>query len=149
MNCPACKDPMLVLEYEEVEVDYCVSCHGIWLDAGELELLFGDRAITEGFMTAGCPSHAKGEQVLRCPECRRKMKKETTGGEPPVVYDHCPNNDGVWFDQGELATVLKNGSSAQGGDQVAHWLHEMFLAEDEEAMPPDEDVEAKPSTGEA
>ncbi len=135
MNCPACNDPMLVLEYEEVEVDYCVSCHGLWLDAGELELLFGNREISDGFMTAGCPSHAQDETTRRCPECRRKMLKETTGGTPPVVYDHCPVNDGIWFDEGELALVLKNGSPAQGGDQVVNWLHDMFRGQEEDTPP--------------
>ena len=33
---------MIVLELESVEIDYCLSCSGIWLDAGELELLLGN-----------------------------------------------------------------------------------------------------------
>ncbi len=41
MNCPVCKEPMIVLELDEVEIDHCISCGGIWLDAGELELLIG------------------------------------------------------------------------------------------------------------
>ncbi|MCK7521491.1 MAG: zf-TFIIB domain-containing protein [Ignavibacteriales bacterium] len=28
-----------MLELEQIEVDYCTSCEGVWLDAGELELL--------------------------------------------------------------------------------------------------------------
>jgi len=39
MNCPVCKDSMVVLELEQVEIDYCTGCEGVWLDAGELELL--------------------------------------------------------------------------------------------------------------
>ena len=27
---------MLVVEYRDVEVDYCLSCRGIWFDSGEL-----------------------------------------------------------------------------------------------------------------
>ena len=42
MRCPVCKEPMLIIEHEAVEVDCCAACGGIWLDAGELELLFGD-----------------------------------------------------------------------------------------------------------
>ena len=33
---------MIALELAEVEVDYCTACGGIWLDAGELELLLGN-----------------------------------------------------------------------------------------------------------
>ncbi|MCL4278881.1 MAG: zf-TFIIB domain-containing protein, partial [Ignavibacteriaceae bacterium] len=39
MLCPVCNNPMIVLELEQVEVDYCTNCAGVWLDAGELELL--------------------------------------------------------------------------------------------------------------
>ena len=39
MDCPACKEPLIVLELNEVEIDNCVSCGGIWLDKGELERL--------------------------------------------------------------------------------------------------------------
>ena len=38
MNCPACKASELrpVLTKQGVEVDYCDSCGGIWLDKGEI-----------------------------------------------------------------------------------------------------------------
>jgi len=42
MDCPVCKNAMITLELQEVEIDYCTDCGGIWLDAGELELLLGE-----------------------------------------------------------------------------------------------------------
>ena len=123
---------MVILEYEHVEVDYCVSCHGVWLDAGELELLFGDREQVAGFMTAGGEAPAGREKPRPCPLCRRKMAKRVTGGPDPVTYDQCARGDGLWFDRGELASVLKHGSPAPGGAAVAGWLREMFPARDEE-----------------
>lgn len=116
---------MIVLEYNEVEVDYCAACGGVWLDAGELELLFGDRAMCEGFMSAGAGA-GSGEKPRRCPICRCKMAKEGTGGDHPVVYDRCRRGDGLWFDRGELALVLQHGSPAPGGEAVGQWLREMF-----------------------
>ena len=50
MDCPVCKNAMIVLELDEVEVDYCTECEGIWLDAGELELLLGDAARSEALL---------------------------------------------------------------------------------------------------
>ena len=41
MDCPVCREPMIGLEYEKVEVDYCPACAGVWLDEGELEVLLG------------------------------------------------------------------------------------------------------------
>ncbi len=38
MNCPTCPDTTLVMtERSGVEIDYCPSCRGVWLDRGELD----------------------------------------------------------------------------------------------------------------
>ncbi|WP_236843925.1 zf-TFIIB domain-containing protein, partial [Campylobacter lanienae] len=38
MLCPVCKDVNLVMsERSGVEIDYCPSCRGVWLDRGELD----------------------------------------------------------------------------------------------------------------
>ena len=116
---------MLILEYEAVEVDFCSACAGIWLDAGELELLFGERDIAQGFLSAGQPAKT-GESVRDCPICRKPMDKHATASPCPVIYDHCPDGDGLWFDEGELATVLERGSNVEGGAAVTEWLRSLF-----------------------
>jgi hypothetical protein len=51
MQCPVCKDTQLVIsERQGIEIDYCPSCRGVWLDRGELDKLI-DRA------TAAAPPH--------------------------------------------------------------------------------------------
>ena len=47
MQCPVCKRPMISLELNEVEVDHCVACGGVWLDSGEMELLLDGAANRE------------------------------------------------------------------------------------------------------
>ena len=37
MKCPNCSDTLLMTERHEVEIDYCPSCRGVWLDKGELD----------------------------------------------------------------------------------------------------------------
>jgi Zn-finger nucleic acid-binding protein len=40
MKCPHCPDTTLVMsDRQGVEIDYCPSCRGIWLDRGELDKL--------------------------------------------------------------------------------------------------------------
>ncbi len=39
MNCPRCGTPLNAHTLHDVSVDECPSCHGMWLDAGELEAL--------------------------------------------------------------------------------------------------------------
>ncbi len=38
MNCPVCKNtPLVMTDRSGVEIDYCPSCRGVWLDRGELD----------------------------------------------------------------------------------------------------------------
>jgi uncharacterized protein len=37
MNCPKCKEPLLSSERQNVEIDFCPQCLGIWLAKGNLE----------------------------------------------------------------------------------------------------------------
>lgn len=40
MKCPNCPSATLIMaERQGVEIDYCPSCRGIWLDRGELDKL--------------------------------------------------------------------------------------------------------------
>lgn len=37
MKCPSCNETLLMSQKQNVEIDYCPNCRGIWLDRGELE----------------------------------------------------------------------------------------------------------------
>ncbi len=38
MNCPTCPQSALVMsERSGIEIDYCPTCRGVWLDRGELD----------------------------------------------------------------------------------------------------------------
>jgi uncharacterized protein len=39
LKCPKCGMDLQTLSKGKVEVDTCFNCHGLWLDAGELESL--------------------------------------------------------------------------------------------------------------
>jgi Zn-finger nucleic acid-binding protein len=40
MFCPHCKDvPLAMTDRQGIEIDYCPTCRGIWLDRGELDRL--------------------------------------------------------------------------------------------------------------
>jgi hypothetical protein len=40
MKCPHCPDSTLLMtERQGVEIDYCPTCRGVWLDRGELDKL--------------------------------------------------------------------------------------------------------------
>ena len=37
MKCPTCNETLLISDKNGIEIDYCPSCRGIWLDRGELD----------------------------------------------------------------------------------------------------------------
>lgn len=37
MLCPTCQVDLIVAERQNVEIDYCPKCRGVWLDRGELD----------------------------------------------------------------------------------------------------------------
>lgn len=39
LQCPKCDGTLVVVVYEDVRIDRCNKCNGVWLDAGELEQL--------------------------------------------------------------------------------------------------------------
>ena len=54
MKCPHCKSvDLLMSERSGVEIDYCPTCRGVWLDRGELDKIL-ERAGREG----GAPAPA-------------------------------------------------------------------------------------------
>jgi len=58
---------MLVLELEGVEIDYCPLTNGIWLDAGELDVLFEDRKAAEEFISSFSIDERSREKKLHFP----------------------------------------------------------------------------------
>ena len=50
MKCPKCGHDLVEKGYADILIDECASCKGIWLDAGELELLLGGRK-SKGFLS--------------------------------------------------------------------------------------------------
>ena len=110
MICPTCRNAMIVVEHEKIELDYCTNCSGTWFDSGELELLLEVMGL-EGSSPPiadmlSFPEARTTEKKRRCPICGQKMKKTTIGDELEVLIDVCPNGDGLWFDGGEVSRLI-------------------------------------------
>ena len=43
-HCPKCHGSLVEIAFEEVRIDRCNKCHGVWLDPGELERLTGQES---------------------------------------------------------------------------------------------------------
>jgi Zn-finger nucleic acid-binding protein len=132
MRCPACKSLLIVVEWRQIELDHCPACKGTWFDAGELDLLLAgiDLSAEAGLrQLLGQPESDTDEKRIRCPRCRRKMRKAVfRDAEGGITVDLCDRGDGVWFDRGEV-TALAAALGHAGSTATAHmgeYLGDLF-----------------------
>lgn len=142
MRCPADKSDMIVVEHQQIELDFCLQCEGVWFDSGELDLLvsaFKSQGIDESVNDLLTPVVAKVSEARRkCPVCGHKMSKVWLGQEPRVLIDSCPLGDGFWFDGGELHQVFQQ-LATQGSQDVISFLGNAFRA----TLKPEDEKEQK------
>ena len=122
MECPACKNSMVILELNQVEIDYCSSCKGIWLDGGELELIVSSsdqKDISKSFSLKKDYDEVK----RKCPICKKKMDK-VEFEKSEIVIDRCIKGHGLWFDRGELKSLLK--SAEKQNNQIINLFQDVF-----------------------
>ncbi len=111
MICVRCKSTMRKIARDNVLVDRCPDCGGIWLDAGELELLEGGDGFDKQEILIQARKELMDEArrmvtvVGLCPKCERsKLHKVSKRGVELDVCGHC---EGIFFDEGELDRVLE------------------------------------------
>lgn len=127
MNCPVCKQSaMVTLELDEVEIDYCTQCDGIWLDKGELELLLGEPQKAKDLLNSFQADAGNAEKVLKCPICYKNMQKIIVGNtKSKLLIDKCRKGDGLWFDKGELHNIVENAQLDEN-NKIKTLLTDMF-----------------------
>lgn len=121
MYCPVCNKSMIILEYEEVEIDYCPSCAGCWLDQGELELLLE----TSGQMYDLSKFKSSPKSKRRCPRCRKKMHADLFP-DTNIEVDICPHDEGIWLDRGELVGIAELESESSASQKIKEYFKELF-----------------------
>ncbi|HMO52843.1 MAG TPA: zf-TFIIB domain-containing protein [Kiritimatiellia bacterium] len=116
MNCVRCKSTMRKVPRDNVLVDRCPECGGIWLDAGELEMLESgvghDRAVLLHQARKEIMLEAKRlvSVVGMCPKCERdRLQVVKRRG---VELDVCDDCGGIFFDEHELEQMLEHKSES-------------------------------------
>jgi Zn-finger nucleic acid-binding protein len=138
MICPVCRYDMIVVEYHDIELDYCNSCKGVWFDSGELELLLKSQGLEEAkvFLDGILNSQEaiSSEKKRKCPICGHKMRKTAIGKQPQVLIDMCRDEHGLWFDGGEVTHLLRHHLAGEqlpkhdSREQIISFLEEVFEA---------------------
>lgn len=113
MKCPTCKTSLRVDHYEQIEIDRCDTCNGLWLDDREMMAIIRKRdtkasqtILTEVLSNAhrGLPAQT-GQDPRGCPRCSGPLKQLNHSYSSGIILDSCPKGHGVWLDEHELEKV--------------------------------------------
>jgi uncharacterized protein len=134
MICPVCHKDALIVEYNNVELDYCPNCNGVWFDSGELELLLEAAGLgTRESFLAGMKNSQEAdipEKKRRCPICLRKMRKVYIDEQKKIVTDVCKGGHGIWFDGGEVTGLIESLANKESQEteskRVLSFVRDMF-----------------------
>ena len=106
MRCPKCACEMMPISVQQVMVDRCPVCHGIWLDKTELEAVTVKglvQHIDVGVLDKNAP--VGDDRAAFCHACQAHMMSLTGTGD--IELDWCERCGGMFFDKGEL-TIRQN-----------------------------------------
>jgi Zn-finger nucleic acid-binding protein len=108
LTCVKCTSVLDRTRIDDVEVDHCPRCGGLWLDHGEVERL-GRKMQSDMEKLTRLLSPRKGpppvptELTVHCPACTNLLKEVALG---TLHVDFCSRCKGVWLDRGELDAAL-------------------------------------------
>ena len=110
MECLRCKVSMekrkLTEQQEELELDQCPQCEGVWLNARTMAQL---ESIVEPVMweVRQIPQDIDQLIGLYCPTCAGHplLVKADHHRDSKVVIDYCSECQGCWLDKGELQAI--------------------------------------------
>jgi Zn-finger nucleic acid-binding protein len=107
MKCPKCKSETLVcFKIEDVVVDRCSSCDGIWFDAHELaQLLAEDAKQVSSLRRGGAHEELDGKKGV-CPRDAGELLRVYSAIDRTVILDACPDCRGIWLDGGEFEKLF-------------------------------------------
>ena len=109
MQCPKCSGDMQPVMFNEVEVDRCTKCYGIFFDHLERETLKqmeGAEALDVGDEFVGATYNDMAD--VSCPRCESKMTSVVHSDPFEIRFEACPNCNGVYFDAGEFKDYLED-----------------------------------------
>ena len=121
MKCPKCEAEMEAVRIEDIEVNRCVSCQGLWFDMLEDETL---RPIAAKVDIGKSATGAKYNLVdrINCPVCANtQLLRMVDPQQSHIWFESCPSCYGRFFDAGEFKDL--------GTRSIIDLIRDMFTKE--------------------
>jgi Zn-finger nucleic acid-binding protein len=109
MDCPRCSVPLKKLVIDDIELDECPQCVGVWFDQGELDqarnMVDPDLSWWDFDIWSRQEQFRLAPQPIQCPNCRADMFAFNYA-ETEIEVDVCSQCKGVWLDGGEFEKII-------------------------------------------
>ena len=109
MLCPRCKEALRVRMIEEVEIEQCLHCEGIWFDQDELrkakDAVEPDLSWMDFEIWKKEDDFEVQSGAIPCPKCHSPMAAIQYGGTG-IEINCCSQCEGVWLDGGEFEGII-------------------------------------------
>ena len=108
MQCPRCDNALTEARVDEVVLDRCPTCGGIWLDFSHLErLLSRESRALRGLLPSDRQKRREEhhEETIACPRCNGTLLRTNTTPEP-VSYYACLTCYGRWIDGNQVDKLV-------------------------------------------
>ncbi len=140
MDCPKCVGKLQHKQVENVEIDVCFVCEGIWFDENELKKIITldsqdfkhrsfDREEFDGKEISGLRQELDKKEAV-CPRCGNgvKLVSKEYHGKNKINVDVCAKCNGIWLDGGEISELRKRDlvDMKDKLDQHASFLQYIF-----------------------
>ena len=102
MKCPRCSSAMETVQVEDVQIDRCTQCGGLWFDEFELTDLKAKQGSEKVDTGHADKSNQHSQARINCPKCSTFMLRMVDSQQPHIWYETCEECGGSFFDAGEF-----------------------------------------------
>ena len=102
LSCPKCRHGMEQVSHNDITIDRCTHCQGLWFDGDEAQRLKnmpGAEILDTGNAKQGRQYDVQGD--IRCPHCNKPMEKSAHWKQTHIWYEICRDH-GIFMDAGEF-----------------------------------------------
>jgi len=122
MACPKCPrsqpGELIQITIDDVQVERCAACGGMWFDKGELGALLNRETARINPLLGGTDPEDLNYKTGRCPRDGKKMLRVLSARNRQVVIESCSTCQGIWLDGGEFERIKRASPNVKLGDLV-------------------------------
>ena len=110
MECPKCKIELHKKTIQEIEVDECQKCEGIWFEKDELRQIKDKTDSDLNWMDFEIWKHPEKFKAISnknaCPNCTNKMNV-LDYDNTNIEIEYCTDCQGIWLDKNKLQKIIE------------------------------------------